>query len=81
MSKELNLKTFITKDDTQICVSTVDLGVKYIEYAGYETMVFDAYENKIFNFIENSPYTQRYKTLDEAIKGHYETIKQLLEED
>lgn len=83
MSDELKwgvqLKTFITINEKEYCVSTVDLGGNIIPYAGFETMVFDAYEGEIlYSDMELDDFTDRYTTEPQAIIGHLNTIEKLL---
>ena len=75
----VQLKTFVDINESQYCVSTVDLGGNLIPYAGFETMVFNACDYKIYDYADFDEFTRRYKTQDEAIVGHYFVIDKLIE--
>lgn len=75
----VQLKTFVDINESQYCVSTVDLGGNLIPYAGFETMVFNACDYEIYNYVEFDELTRRYPTQQQAILGHYYTIDKLIE--
>lgn len=75
----VQLKTFVDINRDQYCVSTVDLGGNLLPYTGFETMVFNACDYKIYNYAELDDFTRRYKTEQQAILGHYSTIDKLIE--
>lgn len=74
----VQLKTFVDINENQYCVSTVDLGCNLRPYAGFETMVFTAYDYKINNYREFDEFTDGYKTEQQAIIGHLNTIEKLI---
>lgn len=74
----VQLKTFVDINENQYCVSTVDLGSNLIPYAGFETMVFNACDYKIYNYSEFDEFTERYKTEQQAIIGHLNIIEKLI---
>ena len=74
----VQLKTFITINEDQYCVSTVDLGGNLVPYAGFETMVFKACDYEIYNYSEFEEFTERYKTEQQAIIGHLNIVEKLI---
>lgn len=74
----VQLKTFVDINENQYCVSTVDVGGNLLPYAGFETMVFTACDYKINNYREVDEFTDRYKTEQQAIIGHLNTIENLI---
>lgn len=74
----VQLKTFVDVDEDQYCVSTVDLGGNILPYAGFETMVFTACDYEIYNYAEIDEFTDRYKTEQQALIGHLNTVEKLI---
>lgn len=75
----VQLKTFVDINESQYCVSTVDLGGNLVPYAGFETMVFNAYDYTIRDYSGFDEFTDSYKTEPQAIIGHINTIEKLIE--
>lgn len=71
-------KTFVDINEEQYCVSTVDLGGNLIPYAGFETMVFTACDYEIYNYAEIDEFIDRYKTEQQALIGHFNTVEKLI---
>lgn len=75
----VQLKTFVDINENQYCVSTVDLGGNLVPHAGFETMVFNACDYKIYDYSGFDEFTRRYETQDGAIIGHYFAVDKLIE--
>lgn len=73
--KDINIKTFITVNGIEYCISTTWLS-RTIPL--YETMVFRSMDRQISDYAEISVYTNQYRDEESAIKGHYQTIREML---
>ncbi len=64
------LINFVVIEGQEYMVSTT-----YTLDAGLETMVFESHNQKVTNWFD--VYVNHYNTVDEAVKGHEDTVKNL----
>ena len=64
------LINFVVVNGQEYMVSTTDTFD-----AGLETMVFESHNQKVINWFD--VYVNHYNTVDEAVKGHEDTVKNL----
>lgn len=72
----LRLRDYIVFAGKQYCISTVDRDYSFIEYP-FETAIFPAKDNKVTCYVEE--YFVRYRTQEEAVKGHKYVCEHLAE--
>ena len=65
--KEIREQAFVSIEDEQYFVSTVNIVDMY-----YETMIFCAVDEEVI--YSNEHYCERYDTEEEALKGHNRII-------